>query len=98
MLEKMIALVLHWESSHGDERRLDYPREGLSVAEGPRLQAAGATGAGSPAFLQIRLITGPDWGTPEAGWPGEQEEGRGATVFFMAFCIYNGAHVLLSSS
>ncbi|KAI9530914.1 hypothetical protein NQZ68_000405 [Dissostichus eleginoides] len=39
----MIALVPHWESSHADERRLDYPREGLSVAEGPRLQAAGAT-------------------------------------------------------
>ena len=76
--KKTNVLVQRWWRAATPLRR-DWIIQGKACqpAEAPRLQAAqGQQVRRSPAFVQIRLITGPDCGTPEAcSWPGGQERG-----------------------
>ncbi len=67
-VEKTNALVLRWWRA-ATQLRGDWIIQGKACqpTEGPRLRAAqGQQVRRSPAFVQIRLIIGPDCGTPEA--------------------------------
>lgn len=67
-MEKMNALVQPWWRAATLLRAYWIIHwKACQPAEGPRLQAVqGQQVQHSPAFVQIRLITGPDCGTPEA--------------------------------